>query len=76
MTVHSIEKWESIFLIVDETEETTRTLVQLIKSYDIKGKKVHDANIVATMIGNSIQTLFTLNADDFRKFIEIELVTL
>ena len=71
-----IEKWESIFLIADETEETTRTLVQLIKSYDIKGKKVHDTNIVATMIGNSIQTLFTLNADDFRKFIEIELVTL
>ena len=71
-----IEKWESIFLIADETEETTRTLVQLIKSYDIKGKKVHDANIVATMICNSIQALFTLNADDFRKFIEIELVTL
>ena len=74
--VSDIEKWESIFLIADETEETTRTLVQLIKSYDIKGKKVHDANIVATMIGNSIQTLFTLNADDFRRFIEIELVTL
>ena len=49
-----IEKWESIFQIADETEEVTGILVELIKAHDIKGKKIHDANIVAAMMVNLI----------------------
>ena len=71
-----IEKWGSIFQIADETEEVTRILVELIKTHNIKGKKIHDTNIVATMMANSIQTLFTLNTDDFKKFEKIQLVLL
>jgi predicted nucleic acid-binding protein len=71
-----IEKWESIFQIADETEEVTGILVELIKAYDIKGKKIHDANIVAAMMANSIQTLFTLNVDDFKKFKKIQLIAI
>jgi len=71
-----IEKWESIFQIADETEEVTGILVELIKAHDIKGKKIHDANIVAAMMANSIQTLFTLNVDDFKKFKKIQLIAI
>ena len=71
-----IEKWESIFQIADETEEVTGILVELIKTHDIKGKKIHDANIVAAMMANSIQTLFTLNVDDFKKFKKIQLIAI
>ena len=71
-----IEKWESNFQIADETEEVTGILVELIKTYDIKGKRIHDVNIVATMMVNSIQTLFTLNAGDFKKFEELQLATI
>ena len=38
-----IEKWQSIFQIADETEDVTKILLDLIKTYDIKGKKIHDA---------------------------------
>nr|CBH37164.1 hypothetical protein BSM_06410 [uncultured archaeon] len=44
------------------------------KTHNIKGKKIHDTNIVAIMMANSIQTLFTLNTDDFKKFAKIQLV--
>lgn len=71
-----IERWETIFQIADETEEVTSILVELIKMYGIKGKKIHDANIVATMMSVSIQVLFTFNTNDFKKFKEIQLVTI
>ncbi len=71
-----IEKWESIFQIADETEEVTGILVELIKAHDIKGKKIHDANIVAAMMVNLIETLFTFNTDDFKRFKNIELISI
>lgn len=68
-----IEKWQSIFQIADETEDVTKTLLNLIKTYDIKGKKIHDANIVATMLVNGINLLYSFNSDDFVRFEEIKL---
>jgi predicted nucleic acid-binding protein len=71
--VQDIEKWGKIFKIADETSEVTEILKKLIKEYDLKGKRIHDANIVATMLANSINKLYTLNIDDFKKFKGIEL---
>jgi len=68
-----IEKWQSIFQIADETEEVTKILLDLIKTYNIKGKKIHDANIVATMLVNGINLLYSFNSDDFVRFEEIKL---
>ena len=70
------ERWESIFQVADETEDVTKTLVDLVKSHDIKGKSIHDTNIVATMMKNQVSALFTLNTDDFKKFKAIQLITI
>ena len=72
--VTDIEKWEGIFQIADETEEVTKFLKELIVSYTIKGKRIHDANIFATMMVNLIKTLFTLNKQDFKSFEKINLI--
>jgi hypothetical protein len=37
----------------------------------LKGKRIHDANIVASMMEFSIRLLFTFNVRDFRLFEEI-----
>jgi predicted nucleic acid-binding protein len=74
--VTDIEKWEGIFQIADETEEVTNFLKELIVSYNIKGKRIHDANIIATMMVNLIETLFTLNKEDFKSFEKINLITI
>ncbi|HHV81927.1 TPA: type II toxin-antitoxin system VapC family toxin [bacterium] len=71
-----IEKFEDIFRIADEIEGVTKILLGLIRKYEIKGKRIHDANIVATMFDNTITKLFTINVKDFENFEDIELITI
>jgi len=42
--------------------------------YDLKGKRIHDANIVASMLKFSIPLIFTFNASDFKAFEEIQIM--
>ena len=69
-----LEKWGSIFRVADEIEETTINLRKLIVLFDVKGKNIHDANIIATMKTYNIERLFTLNLKDFKRFNEIRLI--
>lgn len=59
---------QSVFRIADETATLTARLLQLIKQYPTGGKQIHDANIVATMLVNGIDTLLTQNIDDMKRF--------
>lgn len=63
---------QTIFL--NETEISTRKLVELGARYSVSGKKIHDANIVAVMLANDINRLLTFNVDDFKRFLEIEVI--
>jgi len=49
-------------------------LIALIGKYAISRQKIHDMNIVATMIDNNISHLLTYNVKDFRQINEIQLV--
>jgi hypothetical protein len=42
--------------------------------YDLKGKRIHDANIVASMLKFSIPLIFTFNTSDFQAFEEIQII--
>lgn len=59
------------FALLDETEETVYYLRNLVQRYQVRGKAVHDTNIVATMLVHGVTRLMTYNADDFRRFEEI-----
>ncbi|MGD2086234.1 MAG: hypothetical protein PVH61_08625 [Candidatus Aminicenantes bacterium] len=71
-----IKKWEKSFNVIDETKDITANLNNLLVKYDLKGKKIHDANIVASMIKFSIPLLFTFNIRDFQAFEEIQIMEL
>ena len=60
----------------DETEEVARRLRQLALTYGVRGKRLHDANIVATMTVYGIRVLITQNVNDFAPFNEIEPITI
>jgi predicted nucleic acid-binding protein len=47
----------------------------LVDKYDVKGRQVHDARLVAVMLAYGITHLVTLNPADFRRFVEIDVVT-
>ena len=61
----------SVLVLLDEAEQTFQHLCSLLKRYQVYGKAVHDANIVATMLTYGITRLMTYNSDDFRRFQEI-----
>jgi predicted nucleic acid-binding protein len=56
------------FQIADETAAVTAQLIALLRAYPTGGKQIHDANIVATMLTNGVDTLLTMNVADFRRF--------
>ncbi len=56
------------FTIADETEAVTDMLLDLLATYPTGGKQIHDANLVATMLVNQIDTLLTLNVSDLQRF--------
>ena len=52
-------------------------LKDLIEKHNLSGKKIHDANIVATMQAYNITKLLTHNVKDFERFNDvIEIVPL
>ena len=69
-----LEKWQRVFEVVDETQEVTAQLVCLLKKYQLKGKRIHDANIAATMLAYGISELWTADVEDFQKFEEIRII--
>jgi predicted nucleic acid-binding protein len=72
--VEDINTWKRLFTVVDETDAVTEKLLVLLKKYQLKGKRIHDANIVATMLAFSISSIFTGNEPDFKKFTEIRII--
>lgn len=57
-----------ICTVLDDTAPVTTRLLALLKTYPTGGKQVHDANIVATMQAFEIDTLLTLNIEDFKRY--------
>jgi predicted nucleic acid-binding protein len=54
--------------LLDENEKVNTRLLALLDDVACRGKQVHDANIVATMLVHGVDTLVTLNVDDFVRF--------
>lgn len=63
-----LDKARDSFVLLDEDEDVVRELLALVRRHDVKGKRLHDANIVATMRANGVGRLATLNVADFRRF--------
>ena len=47
----------------------------LVTRHDVKGKKTHDARLVAAMLRHGLTHLLTFNGDDFKRFTDISVLT-
>jgi predicted nucleic acid-binding protein len=63
-----IDVIQTLFRIADEIGEMTIQLLDLLKRFPTRGKQIHDANIVAAMFVHGIDTLLTIDIEDFRRF--------
>ncbi len=56
------------FPLLTEPSSLVRTWVDLCLQYDVKGKQVHDARLVALMKAVGIRQLLTLDKEGFERF--------
>lgn len=68
LVLEQVQLFIKQFTIADDTDEVTHQLLQLMVDTPIGGKKIHDANIVATMLAHKIPSLLTHNRKDFERF--------
>jgi predicted nucleic acid-binding protein len=54
--------------LLAEDDKVADQLLSLLDEAACGGKQVHDANIVATMLVHGIDTIVTMNLDDFTRF--------
>lgn len=68
LVLEQVRSFGGRFKVADESWRVTEHLLQLLTVHGIGGKRVHDANIVATMMACEIPTLLTHNVADFECF--------
>jgi len=69
--INRLHFFQQMFKIADDLPEVTNQLIELVKNYQVGGKQIHDANIVATMKAYNISNLLTYNISDFKRFEDI-----
>jgi len=69
--LEQIDQFVDRFQVADDTAAVTEQLVKLMGDFQIGGKQIHDANIVATMQAYAIPALLTHNTKDFERFGEV-----
>ena len=71
--LNEIEALFPSFEIAGESEASLVRLRAIVRQYQIQGKQIHDANLVAVMLTHGILHLATYNETDFKRFQEISL---
>jgi predicted nucleic acid-binding protein len=69
-----IEQILNQFPQLEETPQIFHHWFNLVTSYQLQGKRVHDARLVAVMLAHGVTHLLTFNPDDFRSINEIVVV--
>lgn len=71
MAVERARFFAQRFQVADDGPDVRAQLLTLLSTHDVAGKRVHDANIVATMLAHGITHLLTFNTADFRRFADV-----
>ena len=74
--VSNIQQFKARMTFFEEIEEVSENLAALVSTYQLRGKRIHDANLVALMKTHGIRVLLTENTADFAVFTEIGTLTL
>jgi predicted nucleic acid-binding protein len=64
----ALNVWMTGCRILEEGQATLDELLELVQAHAVRGKQVHDCNIVATMRANGVERLATRNAADFKRY--------
>ena len=64
----ALRVWTIGCRVLEESAGVLEQLLTLVQGHQVRGKQVHDCNIVATMLANGVRRLATRNASDFKRY--------
>jgi toxin-antitoxin system PIN domain toxin len=64
----ALDVWRSASSMLEGDEGVLAELLALVRRHQVKGKTVHDANVVATMRAKGVARLATFNVGDFQRY--------
>jgi predicted nucleic acid-binding protein len=67
----NVRTFQSELRVIPEDSAVSERFVELVEQYEVGGKQVHDANIVACMLIHGVRSLLTFNAHDFKRFADL-----
>jgi predicted nucleic acid-binding protein len=76
LALANISQFGQCVQVLDETREVSELLITLIREHSLNGKRIHDANIVATMRHHGLKRIRTGNPGDFKGFSSLQIETL
>ena len=62
------------FFLLPDSPDVLQHWLTLVAQHDIKGRRTHDARLVAVMLAHGVTHLLTFNTGDFTSFTNIRLV--
>ena len=68
LVLDQIRAFGGHFSIAEDSADVTQHLLALLATHPVGGKRIHDANIVATLLAWNIPKLLTHNTEDFTGF--------
>ena len=63
-----VARLKELFVLLPEFEQIYPEWERLVKTYKVKGAKVHDTRLVAFMLVHRLSHILTFNVKDFRRF--------
>ena len=64
----NIETFRVAFRVVENSSAVIDRLIALVRQLPVAGRRVHDTNIVATMLVHGVRRLLTHNTGDFERY--------
>jgi uncharacterized protein len=61
-------------VVLSISHDVPGRLLALLKANEVRGPRVFDLQIVATMLTHGVTKLFTYNGNDFRQFSDLEII--
>lgn len=66
--LEALEEWRGASSLLDEDEASVDECLELVRRHQVRGKQVHDCNIVAVMLTHRVTRLATRNPHDFARY--------
>ncbi len=63
-----VVRLKQLFILLPDREQIYPEWERLVKTYEVKGAKVHDTRLVAFMLVHRLSHILTFNVKDFRRF--------